>query len=103
VFDVIVRIGTPEMVPASDEMRHAHCRSRLSLDPLARNRWIAGQNAFQVLCLALDYVRTVFKVFVAEGGRVYWGDDMDSSVDLDSPWFEPRPSFTQIGLKLSGE
>ena len=104
-FPVLVRLGMPELVDDGREERLAryHHRCRLGLDPLALDRWIGGNNAFQALCLSLDYVRTVFKVFVAEGGRLYWGDEADSPVDLDSPWFAPMPGIAQIGLKLSSE
>jgi len=60
---------------------------------------IGGVNQFQALCLSIDYVRRVLKVFVAEGGRVYWRDT-DGPVDLDSPCFLPMQSLSDF-KKLS--
>jgi hypothetical protein len=89
-FDLIVRIGEP--VPAeTEEKGHSYARCRIALEPLARDRWGPGQNRFQALCLSLDYIRTVFKVFLAEGGRIYWGDS-ESHIDMASSWFAPLPS-----------
>jgi hypothetical protein len=67
VLALTVRIGQPVPVDAGDA-GHGYARCRIAMEPLAKDRWGAGQNAFQALCLSLDYVRTVFKVFLAEGG-----------------------------------
>ena len=96
VFGLTVRIGRPTQVAIEKEnARHAYTRCRIALEPLAKDRWGAGENAFQALCLSLDYVRTVFKVFLAEGGRIYW-KDTDSHVDIASPWFAPMPSLASL-------
>jgi len=103
LFAVLVRLTAPELVDDRKEGLHPYYRCQLGLEPLAKDRWIAGGSTFQALCLSLDYLRKVFKVFVAEGGRVYWGDSTDSVVDLDSSWFAPMLETSKIGLKLSGE
>jgi hypothetical protein len=101
VFDLTVRIGKPTQVAIENETsRHAYARCRIALEPLAKDRWGAGENAFQALCLSLDYVRTVFKVFLAEGGRIYW-KDTDSHVDIASPWFAPMPSLASLAGEAS--
>jgi hypothetical protein len=97
---VVVRLGEPVEVRTEPDRVYARCR--IGLAPLAHDRWGAGNNAFQALCLSLDYVRTVFKVFVAEGGRVYWADS-GSIVDLQSPWFAPLPSLAEIGCPDQAE
>ena len=97
VLGLTVRIGQPTPVETEDA-KHGYTRCRIALEPLAKDRRGAGENAFQALCLSLDYVRTVFKVFLAEGGRINW-KDTDSHVDIASPWFAPMPSLAS----LSGE
>jgi hypothetical protein len=96
---VNVRIGFPEDDVAVGGNRWAKCR--IGLEPLARDRTCGGGNGFQAVCLSLDYIRNVFKVFLAEGGRIYW-EDGDSPVDADSPWFAPMLSPKDVGLKLLG-
>jgi hypothetical protein len=97
VLALTVRIGQPVPVDAGDAGQ-GYARCRIAMEPLAKNRWGAGQNAFQALCLSLDYVRTVFKVFLAEGGRIYW-EDTDSHVDIASPWFAPLPSLASLAVE----
>lgn len=92
-FPLVVRIGQPVPVPG----QHLYSRCWIALEPLAHGRWGPGSNAFQALCLSLDYIRTVFKIFTGEGGRIYW-EETDSLVDLDSPWFAPYPNPHEIGL-----
>lgn len=93
---VNVRIGLPED-DTTDGHQGAQCR--IGLEPLARDRWCGGANGFQALCLSLDYIRKVFKVFLAEGGRIYWIDD-DCPIDPDSSWFAPMLSMKGVGLTL---
>jgi len=102
LFTVLVRLTAPELVNEGREGLHPYYRCRLGLAPLANDRWIAAGSTFQAVCLTLDYVRTVFKVFIAEGGRVYWGSDGEEGpIDVDSPWFAPMTDFKRMGLKLS--
>lgn len=98
-FDVDVRLSQPVTVPV-EEGEHPYSRCRIALEPLAKDRWGPGNNAFQALCLSLDYIRTVLKVFVGEGGHIYW-EDTDSLVDLESSWFAPLPSAAQLGIILN--
>lgn len=93
-FDLTIRIGEPVSAEIP-ERGTTYARCRIGLEPLALDRWGAGNNAFQALCLSLDYVRTVFKVFLAEGGRIYW-EVTGSHVDISSPWFAPLPSYSEI-------
>lgn len=93
-FTLHLRISNPETV-AEDGDRSAYGRMCVSLLPLVDERWIGGVNQFQALCLSIDYIRRVLKVFVAEGGRVYWRDT-DGPVDLDSACFLPMPSLSDF-------
>ena len=93
-FFLTIRIGEPVSTEIS-EQGPTYSRCRIGLEPLALERWGAGNNAFQAICLSLDYVRTVFKIFIAEGGRVYW-EDTDSHIDISSPWCAPLPSYSEI-------
>jgi len=68
---VEVKVGAPERVQEKSGKRKFF-RCRLSLEPLAMNRSVAGENDFQALCLALDYIRTVFKVHLAGLLPVPW-------------------------------
>lgn len=96
-FDLTIRLGEPVTVESEEVGRFSHGRCWLSMEPLAKDRWAAGNNQFQAICLALDYVRTVFKVFLAEGGRIYW-EDTNSPIDIASPWFAPFPAPESLGL-----
>ena len=97
-FALQVRIAEPETI-VEDGVRSAYGSVHVSLLPLVDERSIGGVNQFQALCLSIDYVRRVLKVFVAEGGRVYWRDT-DGPVDLDSPCFLPMQSLSDF-KKLS--
>lgn len=100
-FSVTVKLGMPVRIQ-TEGGKHEYARCPLSLEPMAKDRWTAGSNEFQALCLALDYIRTVFKVYLAEGGRIYW-DDSDSPVDVSSPWFAPMPSFATLTTHVEDE
>ena len=98
-FTLHVRIGEPETI-VEDGVRSAFGSVCVSLLPLVDERRVGGINPFQALCLSIDYVRRVLKVFVSEGGRVYWRDT-DGPVDLDSPCFLPMQSLSDF-KKLTG-
>ena len=103
-FAVAVRLGVPQAQPIDDKGHGANYFCNLSLDSLAQSRRIGGATSLQALCLALDHVRRVFKTFAAEGGRIYWGDDTNSPVDLDSPSFAPIGwGITEFGIKMNGD
>ena len=89
-----VRLISPAMVEPEGEL-HGYWRCRMALAPLADDRWIAAASGFQAICLALEHLRTVLRVFVAEGGAVYW-EDTDCHVDISSPWFAPMPSLAEL-------
>ena len=93
-FTLTVRIGAPELVPGKKKLA-AYSRGAVSLEPLVPERAVGAENAFQALCLSIDFVRTTLRVFVAEGGRVYWRQT-ESPVDLDSPWFCPLPGLKEL-------
>jgi hypothetical protein len=96
-FDLSIKIGKPSLEPADGALQgYAVCV--VSFDPLVKEKRIPGENEFQALCLALDHLRVVLKIFTGEGGRVYWRDT-DSLVDLASPWFCPFPSLAEVGLR----
>lgn len=92
--DVMIRLGFPEVVEPEGG-GHSYVRCHLSLEPLAADRWISQIGEFQALCQAFEYIRTVFRVHAAEGGRIYW-EDTDSPVDINSPCFSPLPSLAEI-------
>ena len=93
-FDVVITISPPDTVPTQGELSE-YVQCTISMGKLLPLRMVGGLNAFQSLCIALDYIRTVLKSFVADGGRVYWRDT-DSPVDLNSPWFAPMPSIKSL-------
>jgi hypothetical protein len=100
VLETQVRLSEPDQIKQEGEL-HAYSRCRMSLVPLADDRWISAENSFQAICLSLDHLRTVLKVFIADGGCVYW-EDTDSHVDISSPWFAPMPNFSEMRSKLDG-
>ncbi|MFT2794051.1 hypothetical protein ACMV5I_29210 [Serratia sp. T13T92] len=86
-FDVFINIGPPSKVPAEGELsEYAQCA--ISMEPFLPLRMFGGENEFQALCMALDYIRFILKSFFADGGRIYWRDT-DSPVNLNSSWFAP--------------
>src|SRR5258708_6486446 len=89
-FDMVAKFSRPvlESVP---EPVGRHAVMFLSFEPLVGERRFGGGNEFQAICLAIEYLRTTLRAFVASGGRVYW-QDTDSLVDLESPWLGPFPS-----------
>lgn len=93
-FTLLVQIGEPTVEPAKGTLS-AYGRCLVSLEPLAPERRVGGENRFQALCLTFDYIRTVLKVFVAEGGGVYFRRTKNP-IDLDSPWFCPLPSLNDL-------
>ena len=93
-FTLTARIGAPELV-RKNKTQAAYTRGAVSLEPLVSERGVGAENAFQALCLSIDFVRTTLKVFVAEGGRVYWRET-ENPVDLESPWFCPLPSLKEL-------
>jgi len=93
-FTVTARIGKPKPVPATRKLS-AFSRGAVSLEPLVPERGVGAENAFQALCLSIDFIRTTLKVFIAEGGTVYWRQT-ENPVDLDSPWFCPLPSLKEL-------
>ena len=93
-LDVTVRLGLPARVK-TEGGKHEYAECQLILEPMAGNRRVGGSNEFQAICLALDYLRKVFAIYSAEGGRIYW-EDTNSPVDITSSWFAPLLSLEQI-------
>src|SRR5260221_13286343 len=58
------------------------------LGSLTGDRWIGGENQFQALCLAIEFIRITLKAFADEGGRIYYHQTKEM-VDLHSPSFVP--------------
>ena len=97
VFDLTIKIGEPMTVRQEDGPSRSFGKCKLALLPLAADKWVSGGNQFQAMCLALDHIRVVFRVFLAEGGRIYW-EDTNSHVDVDSVWFAPLPDAASLSL-----
>lgn len=93
-FDLTFRLSLPVTLrDEPDQPEYAQCR--IAIAPLAQDRWVKANNGFQALCMAIEHLRTVFKVFLAEGGRIYW-EDTDSPIDINSCWFAPLPSLREL-------
>jgi hypothetical protein len=90
-FRAIARIGTPERLPRDGKLS-AYSRCKVSLVPLVAERVIAGDNNFQALCLSIEFLRTMLKVFAASGGQVLFPGTR-SHIDLTSPSFLPWPDL----------
>lgn len=93
-FRTVVRIGERVVHPRRGSVDE-HGSFRLSMEPLIPEVQVAGVDCFQALCLAMDLVRSIFKDFVAGGGRVL---DMGggSHVNLDDPSFCGWPDAERI-------
>ncbi len=93
-FTAIARIGRPILAPAEGELS-AYGRCPISLAPLVAEQWIGGEDQFQALCLALEFIRQALKAYVAEGGRVYY-EKTKNPIDLDDPSFLPLATLTDL-------
>ena len=65
------------------------------MEPLLAERGIGGENQFQALCLAIDFIRKVLKIFVAQGGRVVF-PGTEAPIDLDNPSFCSWPEIKDL-------
>jgi len=90
-FRTVARIGTPERLPGDGKLA-AYSRCKISLLPLVAERTIAGADNFQALCLSIEFLRTMLKVFAASGGQVLFPGTR-SHIDLTSPSFLPLPDL----------
>lgn len=90
-FRAVARIGVPERLPRDGKLA-AYSRCKVSLAPLVTERAIAGQDSFQALCLSIEFLRTILKVFSASGGQVLFPGTR-SHIDLTSPSFLPWPDL----------
>ena len=90
---VTVRVGRPFLVPTKGG--HPYGRCPVSLAPVIPESWIGGADQFQALCLTLEFIRTVLKAYVAEGGRVY-SSGTDLPIGLDDPSFVPISGFAKL-------
>ena len=93
-FALAVRIGCPVSLPVEGRLS-GYSRCPVSLTPVLPVRWIAGENQFQALCLALEFIRLVLKAYVVEGGRIYYPNS-DNPIDVDSPSFVPLASLREL-------
>jgi hypothetical protein len=93
-FTLVLKIGPPIVLPSKGKLS-SFARAPLSMQPLFAEKNIGGENTFQALCLAIEHARTVFKVFLSEGGRIYWRDT-ENPIDVESPWFCPLPSMKEL-------
>ena len=93
-FTAVARVGRPILAPADGTLA-PYGRCAVSLAPLIGEKWIGGEDPFQALCLALHFIRTRLKAFVASGGRVYY-HATKNSIDLDSPSFVPLSTVAEL-------
>ena len=90
-FELMAKFGVPRL-EANNGPGGRHAVVDVSFEPLVQERRCYGENEFQALCLALDFLRCTLKAFAGNGGRIYW-QDTESPVNLDSPWFGPYAAF----------
>jgi hypothetical protein len=93
-FVVVARVGRPTLSPAKGRLS-AYGRCPVSLAPLIPEQSIGGQDQFQALCLALDFIRKGLKAFTAVGGRVYYHETRNP-IDLDDPSFLPHATLGDL-------
>jgi hypothetical protein len=93
-FTVVARIGRPFLSPPEGRLA-AYGRCPVSLAPLIGERWIGGEDQFQALCLALDFIRKGLKAFTAAGGRVRF-HKTKKLIDLDDPSFVPLATLDDL-------
>ena len=91
---VVARIGEPTTMPRKGNLA-AYGWCPVSMEPLVAERGIGGENQFQALCLAIDFIRKVLKSFVAQGGRVFF-PRTNAPIDLDSPSFCSWPDISDL-------
>ncbi len=93
-FRAVARIGQPEVVPRDGRLA-AYARCPMSFTPFTAERRIGGNDTFHALCLAIQVMRTVLKVFVRSGGRVFF-PGTSSHIDLDDPTFLPLLDLAEL-------
>jgi hypothetical protein len=95
-FCAVVRIGAPVEHPREGNVgEYSTCP--VSMEPLIPEVSAGGGDAFFALCQSIDLVRSVFKGFVASGGRVFHAGSKNAAVNLDDPSFCTWPNREQIG------
>jgi len=93
-FTVVARIGRPTLSPREGRLA-AYGRCPVALAPLIPERWIGGEDQFQALCLALDFIRQSLKAFSAAGGRVRF-HKTKNLIDLDNASFVPLATLDDL-------
>jgi hypothetical protein len=93
-FGVIARVGRPILSPIGEKLS-VYGRCPVSMAPLVPEQWVGGEDQFQALCLALNFIRMALKAFVAEGGRVYH-HGTKNPIDLDDPSFLPLATLEDL-------
>jgi hypothetical protein len=93
-FTMVARIGRPTLSPREGRLT-AYGRCPVSLAPLIPERWIGGEDQFQALCLALDFIRQSLKAFSAAGGRVRF-HQTKNLIDLDDASFVPLATLDDL-------
>ena len=93
-FRLVARIGEPTTRPREGKLA-AYGWCPVSMEPLLAERGIGGENQFQALCLAIDFIRKVLKIFVAQGGRVVF-PGTQAPIDLDDPSFCSWPDIKDL-------
>ena len=89
------RIGRPVLMPAEGTVSEYAC-CPVAVVPITASRWVGGNDEFQALCLAIEFIRNVLRGHVAGGGLVYF-PGTDSQIDVDSPSFVPLADRTRNG------
>jgi hypothetical protein len=87
-FELAAKFGIPFVEP-NDGPGGSHAVVSMSFEPLLPERRCYGENEFQALCLALEFLRSTLKSFAGKGGQSY-DEDGVLPVNLDSPWFGPH-------------
>jgi hypothetical protein len=68
----------------------------VEIEPLLGRKCSVGTDSFMAMCFGIEMVRKALRIFVANGGSVYFRGTR-SPIDLESYWFEP------LGLPLRPE
>jgi hypothetical protein len=69
----------------------------VEVEPLVGRRSSVGTDSFMAMCFGIELVRKALRIFVANGGSVYFRGTR-SPIDLESYWFQSlglllRPEF----------
>jgi hypothetical protein len=95
--DIVIHIAIGDPEGFAKKNKQSNPGFFVEIEPLVGRRGCVGTDSFMAMCFGIELVRKALKIFVANGGSVYFRRTR-SLIDLDSHWFKAlggllRPEF----------